>query len=81
MYQTDVACSVAAPSCKVRVRSESAHLVSVHHEVVCGDQGLEDHHPAVVGGPLKQRVCQLRNAHVHLVGAVDQVCQQHTGTR
>jgi len=50
-----------------------AHLIAVDHEVLCGDEGLEDHHPASVGGPLKQRVRQLRNVHVHLVGAVDQI--------
>lgn len=48
-------------------------LVAVDHEVMCRDEGLEDDHPAGVGGPLKQRVSQLRNVHVHLVGTVDQI--------
>ncbi len=52
---------------------EAPHLVAVDHEVVCGDQRLKHDHPACVGGPLKQRVGQLRDVHVHLVGAVDQI--------
>lgn len=34
-------------------REEASYLVAVHHEVVGGDQGFEDHHPAGVGRPLK----------------------------
>lgn len=49
------------------------HLIAIDHEVVCGDQRLEHYHPAGVGGPLEQRVGQLGNVDVHLVGAVDQV--------
>jgi hypothetical protein len=33
---------------------DRAHLIAIDHEVLCGDEGLEDHHPAGVGGPLKQ---------------------------
>lgn len=51
------------------------HLVAVHHEVMRGDQRLEDHDPAVAGCALEQRVCQVRDADVQLVGAVDQVLQ------
>lgn len=40
---------------------------------MCGDQRLEHNHPAGVGGPLEQRVGQLGNIDVHLVGAVDQI--------
>lgn len=41
--------------------------------MVCCDEGFEDDHPAGVGGPFEQRVGQLRNVHVHLVGAVDEI--------
>lgn len=51
----------------------STDLIAVDHEVVCRDEGFEDDHPAGVGGPLKQRVSQLRNVHVHLVGTVDEI--------
>lgn len=50
-----------------------ADLVPVDHQVVGGGEGLEHHHPAGVGGPLKQRVGQLRDVHVHLVRALDQI--------
>lgn len=53
--------------------AEAPHLVAIDHEVVCGDKWLEHDHPTGVGGPLKQRVSQLGNVHVHLVGAVDQI--------
>lgn len=53
----------------------ASYLVAVHHEVVGGDKGFEDHHPAGVGRALKQRVRQLGNVHVHLIGAVDQIWQ------
>lgn len=56
--------------------TEGAHLVAINHEVVCGDKRLENHHPAGVGGPLKQRVSQLGNVHVHLIGAVDQIWRE-----
>lgn len=51
----------------------ASYLVAVHHEVVGGDKGFEDHHPAGVGRALEQRVRQLGNVHVHLIGAVDQI--------
>lgn len=51
----------------------SADLVAVDHQVVGGGQGLEHHHPAGVGGPLKQRVGQLRDVHVHLIRALNQI--------
>lgn len=51
-----------------------AHLVTVHHEVVCGYQGFEDHHPAGIADPLHQRVDHLGHVHVGLVlGGLDQV--------
>lgn len=53
-----------------------SHLIAVDHEVVCSDEGLKHNHPAGVGGPLKQRVSQLGNVHVHLVGAVNQILKQ-----
>lgn len=53
-----------------------SHLVTVDHEVVCSDEGFKHNHPAGVGGPLKQRVSQLGNVHVHLVGAMNQILKQ-----
>lgn len=50
-----------------------AHLVAVHHEVVRGDERFEDHDPAAAGGALQQRVCQVGDADVQLIGAVNQV--------
>lgn len=41
--------------------------------MVCGDERLEDHDPAVAGRALQQRVCQVWDADVQLIGAVDQV--------
>lgn len=35
------------------LREKASYLVAVHHEVVGGNQGFEDHHPARVGRPLK----------------------------
>lgn len=49
------------------------YLVAIDHEVMCGDQRFEHNHPAGVGGPLEQRVGQLGNVDVHLIGAVDQI--------
>lgn len=54
-----------------------AHLVAVHHEVVCGNQGFEDHHPAGIADPLHQRVDDLGDVHVGLVlGGLDQVWEE-----
>lgn len=50
-----------------------AHLVAVHHEVVRGNERFENHDPAVAGRALQQRVCQVGDADVQLIGAVDQV--------
>lgn len=51
-----------------------AHLVTVHHQVVRGNHGLEDHHPAGIADPLHQRVDHLGDVHVGLVlGGLDQV--------
>lgn len=51
----------------------SADLVAVDHQVVCGGEGFKHNHPAGVGSPLKQGVSQLRDVHVHLVGALNQI--------
>lgn len=48
-------------------------LIAVDHQMVCGGEGLEDNHPAGVGGPLKQCVSQLRDVHIHLICALNQV--------
>lgn len=56
-----------------------SYLVSIHHEVVSGDEGFEDHHPAGVGRALEQRVRQLGDVHVHLVGAVDEIWRWERG--
>lgn len=48
-------------------------LVAVDHEVVCSDEGFKDDHPAGVGGTLEQRVCQLRDVHIHLICALNQI--------
>lgn len=50
-----------------------AHLIAVHHEVVCGDERFENHNPAVAGCALQQCVCQVGDADIELIGAVDQV--------
>ncbi len=52
-----------------------ADLITVDHNVVCGDEGFEQDHPAGVGGALEQRVGQLRDVHIHLIGAMDQTCK------
>lgn len=44
--------------------------------VMGGDEGLEDDHPACIGGPLKQRVSHLRDVHVGGVGGRHQVCNE-----
>lgn len=61
------------PSPGSRTLVHRAHLVAVHHEVVCGDERFENHDPAVAGRALQQRVCQVGDADVQLIGAVDQV--------
>ncbi len=53
-----------------------ADLIAVDHNVVCSDEGFEHDHPAGVGGALEQRVSQLRDVHIHLVGALDQICKR-----
>lgn len=52
---------------------KASYLVAVHHEVVGGNQGFEDHHPAGVGRPLKQRVRQMGDVNIHVIGAVDEI--------
>lgn len=59
-----------------------AHLVTVHHEVVRGYQGFEDHHPAGIADPLHQRVNHLGHVHVSLVlGGLDQVWRRNEPSR
>lgn len=45
----------------------------MHHKVVCGDQGFENHHPAGIASPLYQRVGHLGDVHVGFLGGLDQV--------
>lgn len=45
----------------------------MHHDVVCGDQGLENHHPAGIAGPLHQRISHLGDVHGGLLGGLDEV--------
>lgn len=40
------------------------HLIAVDTHVMSGDEGLEDHHPAGIGGSLEQCVSHLRDVHV-----------------
>lgn len=49
------------------------HLIAVHHEVVCSDERFKNHNPAVASCALQQCVCQVGDADVQLIGAVDQV--------
>lgn len=49
------------------------YLIALHHEVVCGDQGFENYHPAGITHPLHQRVCHLGDVHVGILGGLDQV--------
>lgn len=44
------------------------NLIAIDTHVVCGDEGLEDDHPAGVGGSLKQCVSHLRDVHVGGIG-------------
>lgn len=52
---------------------ENADLIAIDHQMVCSGEGLEDNHPARVGGPFKQRVSQLRDVYIHLICALNQV--------
>ena len=44
--------------------------------MVGGDESLIDDDPAGVLGSLNQQVCERRDRHIWLVGAVEQVCKQ-----
>lgn len=44
------------------------YLIAVDTHVMTGDKGLEDDHPAGIGGPFKQRVSHLRDVHVGGIG-------------
>lgn len=48
-------------------------LIAIDHQLVCGGEGLEDYHPASVGGPLKKCFSQLRDVDIHFICALDQV--------
>lgn len=41
--------------------------------MVCGDERFEDHDPAAAAAALQQRVGQVGDADIQLIGAVDQV--------
>lgn len=58
---------------KVSEQLLSSDLIAIDHQMVCGCEGLEDNHPAGVRGPLKQCVSQLRDVHIHLICALNQV--------
>lgn len=42
--------------------------------MMSGDEGLEDDHPAGIGGSLKQCVSHLRDVHIGGIGGRHQVC-------
>lgn len=44
------------------------NLIAIDTHVVSGDEGLEDDHPAGIGGSLKQCVSHLRDVHVGGIG-------------
>ena len=50
-----------------------AHLISVAHHVVDGDQTLEDDDPVGVLHPLEEQVCQVRDRHIRFLGATEQI--------
>lgn len=58
---------------KMFEKARSADLIAIDHQVVCGGEGFKHNHPAGVGSPLKQGVSQLRDVHVHLVCALNQI--------
>lgn len=45
-----------------------AYLVAMDAQVMSGDEGLEDDHPAGIGGSLEQRVSHLRDVYVGGIG-------------
>ena len=51
------------------------HLVAMNHDVVCGDQGFKNHHPAGVAGSLHQHVGHLGDVHVGFLGGLNQDCE------
>lgn len=52
-----------------RIKVDSpTNLVAVDTHVMTGDEGLEDDHPAGIGGSLKQCVSHLRDVHIGGVG-------------
>lgn len=59
-----------------RSKGLCTYFIAVHAHVVGGDEGLEDHHPAGVGGPLEKRVGHLGDVHVGGVGGRHQVCKR-----
>lgn len=44
------------------------NLIAVDTHVMSCDEGLEDDHPAGIGGSLKQSVSHLRDVHVGGIG-------------
>lgn len=49
-------------------RVSPAYLVAVDAQMMSGDEGLEDDHPAGIGGSLEQRVGHLRDVYVGGIG-------------
>lgn len=53
----------------------ASHLIAMDHQVVSGDQSLEDHNPASIPCSLKQGISHLWNIDIGLLGCLDQVCE------
>lgn len=53
----------------------ASHLIAMDHQVVSGDQSLEDHNPASIPCSLKQGISHLGNIDIGLLGCLDQVCE------
>ena len=61
-----------------KTRSDrSSNLVSVAHHVVDSDQTFEDHDPVWVLHPLEEQVRQVRDRHIRLLGAAEQIWKMH----
>ena len=69
-FKHELHCTRCDPSARV----STTNLVAVDTHVMGGDEGLEDDHPAGVGGSLEQRVSHLGDVHVGGVGGWHQVC-------
>lgn len=58
-------------------KRRASYLIAIHHEMMCGDKGLEHHNPALTGCPLNQCVSQMRYTHTQLIGAMHQIWALH----